>query len=138
MGLSIIFQKYRKRRSISLYIKQLRPTLTKLYGKDKYYKPEQVQRAIEVAKLPLGDLYYALAIYCTQTGFARYCAEKNNHLSYRKLRNEITEHFFHGDVDFTPQDVMDCIHNLGSHFQSWADSGSSVHNSDGGGHHGVH
>jgi hypothetical protein len=139
MGLASLIQNYRKRKSIGLYLSRLGPALTQLYGKSKYYKPEQVKKAAQEAKLPMADLCYGLTIYCTPEDFAEYHTASGEECSYWEMRVEVAEHHFHGNSAFTPQDVVahSEAHSHVGHSHAGSDFGGH-HEGDGSGHHGGH
>ncbi len=137
MGLTAWMQNYRKRKAIGAYVTRLRPALVRLFGKADYYKPEQVKQAAEEAKLPMQDLCYGLATYCTPDDFDDYHAGSGEECSYWGMRVEVAEHHFHGNVSFTQQDVA--AHSE-AHSHAGGDFGGGHHfdGSGGGGHHGGH
>lgn len=136
MGFMAGLWKYRKRKAIWAYVTRLRPALVRLFGKADYYTPEQVKEAAKEAKLPMQDLCYGLATYCTQGDFDDYHAGSGEECSYWEMRVEVAEHHFHGNTGFTQQDVAahsDAHSHSGGDFGSGHDFGG-----DGGGHHGGH
>lgn len=134
MGLAGLLRAYRKRKSISLYLTRLGPTLARLYGKAAYYKPEQVKQAAQEAKLPMDDLCYGLSLYCTPEDFDDYHAASGEECSYWDKRVEIAEQHFHGNTSFTQQDV---VTHAEAHSHAGLDFGGGHHGGDGG-HHGGH
>lgn len=132
MNLASLIHNYRKRRSIGRYINRLGPALAQLYGKSKYYNPEQVKAAAKAAKLPMDDLCYGLSIYCTPDDFADYHIAEGEDCNYWEMRVEVAEHHFHGNTSFTQQDV---VAQTETHSPGGGDF-SGHHGGDWGGHHG--
>lgn len=132
MGFAGWMQTYRKRKAIGAYVTRLRPALVRLFGKADYYKPEQVKQAAKEAKLPMQDLCYGLATYCTQDDFDDYHTGSGEECSYWGMRVEVAEHHFHGNVGFTQHDVA--AHSEAHSHTSGGFGGG--HYFDGGGHHG--
>ena len=133
MSFASFLRNYRKRKSIGLYLSRLGPTLARLYGEAKYYKPEQVERAAQEAKLPMSDLCYGLSVYCTPDDFAEYHMAHGEECNYWEMRVEVAEHHFHGNTAFTQQDVAA---HTEAHSHSSGDFGGHHFGGDGGGHHG--
>ena len=137
MGFAAWLEKYRKRKAIGAYVTRLRPALVRLFGKSDYYKPEQVKQAAEEAKLPIQDLCYGLATYCTQDDFDAYHTGSGEECSYWGMRVEVAEHHFHGNAGFTQQEVADRS-DAHSHSHDGGHSGGHGSDGGGGGHHGGH
>ncbi len=131
-------EKSRKRKATGAYVTRLHPVLMRLFGKAEYYKPEQVKQAAEEAKLPMQDLCYGLATYCTPDDFDSYHAGSGEECSYWEMRVEVAEHHFHGNTSFTQHDIA--VHSE-AHSHGGGDFGghSGGHGFDGGGGgHGRH
>ena len=137
MFLRTLLLTYRKRRAIHLYLNRLGPTLARLFGKAKYYTPQQVEQAAREAKLPTADLCYGLATYCTPEDFNAYHTAHGESCNYWEMRVEVGDHGFHGNASFSQQDVAAHAeahsHHSGGGFDGGHHGGGGF---DGGGHHG--
>jgi len=138
MSIAGFFQRYRKRKTIGLYLTRLDPVLERLYGKSSHYTPEQVKQAAIKANLPMADLCYGLSVYCTPEDFEAYHTAHGEDCNYWEMRVEVGEHHFHGNSAFTQQDVA-AHAEAHSHSHIGSDAGGGHHfDGGGGGHHGGH
>lgn len=133
INITNLLRSYRKRRTIKSYLTRIGPLLAKRYGKAERYTPKQVEETAREAGLPMHDLCYALSVYCNRDAFDAYHAESGEDCNYWQMRAEVAEHYFHGNVAFTPQDVSEVTashsHSGGNHF------GGHDHGGDSGHHH---
>jgi len=101
----------RWRKAIGLYLTRLPGLLAKDYGSLGPYTPAQVRRATE--RHALGDgtfIPYALVIFCDRDDVEPLVVESN----YDRLRTEIADAFFGGDLDFKVKAVRYFSDNWGS------------------------
>ena len=116
----------RRRLAIRSYRKRLGPYLEQHIGWRANYSPQQVRSGASALGLPIADICYAYAMYCTPRDFDSHHAATGEHCDYATMLAE-TMSFgtgsSHGDSS--------THHDSGG---GWFDS----HGQDSGGHHGGH
>jgi hypothetical protein len=69
------------------YMKSLGGTLVKVYGKKKFYSPDEVKGVHNSIKPGNTDyLHYSLSIFCTKENFLTYKMKNNLDIRYDKIR----------------------------------------------------
>jgi hypothetical protein len=102
-----IIERFKKRRALKAYVKVLPPLLKKRYGRHKKYTKGQIQRTVEASGLNEKYLYYAWAMYASRDNFEKLSESMNLPGDYDKLRQEIADSHFEGDVGFTIHDALE-------------------------------
>ena len=128
--LSRFFAGRRKRAAIRGYLRVLPRLLAKEYGASRYYAPAQVRSTIERAGLDTTYSCYAITLFSSETDFQAYHQAIGEDCDFAAMRAEIGHAHFHGNADFTANDVA-------SHAAGWdghaAGHGAGHGSFDGGG-----
>lgn len=78
--------RWRKQRSITVYIRNLGPYLAQSLGKQRHYPPAQIQRAIEENRYPTDHSCYAVAAFASFDDLTSTNCRCGRPCDYYKLR----------------------------------------------------
>ncbi|WP_447957422.1 DUF6559 family protein [Vreelandella sp. EE7] len=131
-----IWEKFRKKRALDSYIKQLPNILLNDYGRSGGCNPEQIRRSIERSGLNAQYVHYALAIYADPFKFWHGQPAMAIGFDYHTLCQEVGDRYFNGNADFSASDIAKFYSNDDSSVAGGSDGGSDMGEGCGGGGNG--
>lgn len=120
----VFLEKWRKRRAILDYARNLPKLLARDYGHSLSYFPRQVRSTIERYGLSGDYSCYAISMFSDRAAFEQYHVGIGEVCDYNSMRTEVAEAHFNGNIHFMVTDIM----------QVFSDGGHSTWTSD---HHGA-
>ncbi|AZZ94099.1 hypothetical protein EUZ85_26630 [Hahella sp. KA22] len=89
-----------KRRALNKYLRVLPSALRKDYGGGPQYTVGQIMTAISKYGLSGKYTHYAVALFAVQENIEAAFTEHFPELEYERVRKELADRFFAGDLDF--------------------------------------
>ena len=97
---------YKKRVQIKRLVRELPLILKKMYGKRNSYTEKEIMSAVNKAHYKKAFVEYALAAFMSKSKFTKEREPNRDTDTYDRLRLEIANRYFRGNVKFTIHDLL--------------------------------